>query len=90
MDERVTTDDVGRSGRPVRVSYVAEGVGVALVVADGDDGSDGALDDAGDGADHGVLHLGDAVVTLEIPRPDGGRSVLSWDPTEVTLDPLVA
>lgn len=90
MDERATTDDDRRTGRPVRVSYVAERFGVALVVADGDEqpGTDGSA--PADGGEHGVLHLSDAVVTLEIPLPDGGRSILSWDPTEVALDPLVA
>lgn len=74
------------TGRPVRVGYVAAGIGVALVVDDGDrDDEDGSSTE-----ERGVLRVGDAVVTLEIPRPDGGRSVLSWDPAEVTLDPLVA
>lgn len=72
----------GPPGRPVRVSYEPRGFGVALVVDD----------DAGTEDDEtaGLLHVGDAVVTLEIPLPGGGRSVLTWDPSEVTVDPLVA
>ena len=73
-------------GRPVRVSYETRGFGLALVVGDGEapggDGSDTADTEAG------VLRVSDAVVTLEIPLADGSRSVLSWDPAEVTVDPL--
>jgi hypothetical protein len=76
------------------VSYVPQGFGVALVVDRDGDGpgrrdrgrSDGAPPDDGPG----LLWVGDAVVTLEIPGPDGRRSTLSWDPAEVALDPLVA
>lgn len=75
-------------GRPVRVSYEDRGFGVALVVGDGGaaalDGVDAAETEAG------VLRVSDAVVTLEIPLADGGRSVLTWDPAEITVDPLVA
>ena len=75
----------GSGGRPVRVSYVPQGFGVALVV---DDDPEATADDAV--AESGLLRVSDAVVTLEIPRPDGGRSVLSWDPAEVAFDPRVA
>jgi hypothetical protein len=69
--------------RSVQVSYVPQGFGLALVV-DGDgverpDGEDPAA---------GVLRNGTAVITLEIPRPDGTSSVLSWDPAEVAFDPI--
>ncbi len=86
-DEADETVELGPGVRAVRVGYVADGVGPALVVADGDptdEGEEGAVTDAG------LLRVSDAVVTLEIPLPGGGRSVLSWDPSEVALDPLVA
>lgn len=76
----------GDDGRAVRVSYQERGFGVALVV-DGDREGGGGDAEAGEA---GVLRVSDAVVTLEIPLADGGRSVLSWDPAEVTVDPLVA
>lgn len=76
------TEEFDAEVRAVRVGYEADGFGPALVVA---------TDDASEaGADTGLLRVSDAVVTLEIPLPGGGRSVLSWDPAEVTLDPLVA
>ncbi len=75
-------------GRPVRVSYEDRGFGVALVVGDGEvAGIDGSEPDE---TEAGVLRVSDAVVTLEIPLADGGRSVLTWDPAEVAVDPLVA
>lgn len=79
-------DTFADQGRAVRVSYEPRGFGVALVV----DGSsaDGSDDDGS--AEAGVLRVSDAVVTLEIPLADGGRSVLSWDPAEVMVDPQVA
>lgn len=73
-------------GRAVRVSYETRGFGVALVV---DEAGDGTTDETDD-AETGVLRVSDAVVTLEIPLADGGRSVLSWDPAEVSVDPQVA
>ena len=63
----------------MRVSFESRRFGVALVV--GDEGPDG---------DTGLLRVGDAVVTLEIPGPDGRSSTLTWDPAEVAVDPLVA
>jgi len=73
--------------RRVRVSYVPKGFGLALVVdtgaEDGEDPSDGA-------GEQGLLRVGEACVTLEIPRPDGRPSVLSWDPAEVGWDPVIA
>ncbi len=75
-------------GRPVRVSYQDRGFGVALVVGEDEvSGADG--DEIADG-EAGLLRVSDAVVTLEIPLADGSRSVLTWDPAEVTVDPLVA
>lgn len=76
----------GAEGRPVRVSYVEQGFGVALQV--GDESADGV--EPGGDVEAGLLRVSDAVVTLEIPHPDGGRSFLSWDPAEVSFDPLVA
>ncbi len=76
------------NGRPVRVSYENRGFGVALVV--GDDEASGADGSGTAETEAGVLRVSDAVVTLEIPLADGGRSVLTWDPAEVTVDPLVA
>lgn len=76
------------NGRPVRVSYQDRGFGIALVVGDGEaPGADGS---APEETEAGVLRVSDAVVTLEIPLADGGRSVLTWDPAEVTVDPIVA
>ncbi len=89
-DDRSHRTPAAEAGRPVRVGYVAQGFGPALVVDDGADGSERLEDDADGEARDGLLRVGDAVVTLEIPLPDGRRSVLSWDPSEVTLDPLVA
>jgi len=76
------------NGRPVRVSYEDRGFGVALVV--GDDRADGVEGVDATETEAGVLRVSDAVVTLEIPLADGSRSVLTWDPAEVTVDPLVA
>lgn len=81
-----TTDGGADDVREVLVGYEAAGVGPALVVEQAGGRGDGPVD----GEVPGLLRAGGAVVTLEIPRPDGGRSVLSWDPAEVALDPLVA
>ncbi len=75
--------------RPVRVSYQPRRFGVVLVVEDeAGGGAEGAGGAAGTGT--GLLRVSDAVITLEIPLPDGTRSVLSWDPAEVVVDPLAA
>lgn len=79
-----TTDRRPPVSRAVRVRYEPRGFGLALVV-DGGDPIPG-----GDPTEPGVLRVSDAVVTLEIPLPDGSRSTLSWDPAEVAVDPLVA
>lgn len=77
--------ETNRSTRRVRVGYATRGFGPALVV-----GRDDGPDDGHDDAEHGLLTVGDAVVTLEIPRPDGTLATLAWDPAEVAYDPLVA
>lgn len=85
-NQQIEPIEVGGGARRVRVGYAAQGFGPALVVErdevpEGDDPSD---------AEHGLLTVGLAVVTLEIPRPDGTRATLAWDPAEVSFDPLVA
>lgn len=79
--------------RAVRVCYVPQGFGLALVI-DGEapvsPGDDRGAHHDGVEAETGLLRISDAVVTLEIPRPGGGHHTLSWDPTEVAFDPLVA
>lgn len=95
---RASTDR--EAGRAVRVSYVPQGFGLVLAVdpssSEPATSIDPGADPGADSGDHrasderGVLTVGDAVVTLEIPRPGGGWSTLAWDPAEVALDPLVA
>ena len=80
MATSVAKDAAG--ARRVRVNYVRQQFGLALVV----DNEAGTTDHA----EHGLLRVGDACVTLEIERPDGRSAVLSWDPAEVTWDPIVA
>ncbi|MGH1492213.1 MAG: hypothetical protein ACRBK7_22970 [Acidimicrobiales bacterium] len=50
-------------------------------VEDGDSNQAGGNQDNWDQG--GLLHVGDAVTTLELPLADGGCSVLAWDPAEV-------
>lgn len=73
--------DAVEGARPVRVRHVPQRFGLALVVDN---------DGAGDGAERGLLRVGDACVTLEIVGPDGSPSVLSWDPAEVAWDPVAS
>jgi hypothetical protein len=74
--------------RRVRVSYDPKGFGLALVVDN--DRDDGAAEQPPATGEQGLLRVGEACVTLEIARPDGRPSVLSWDPAEVGWDPVVA
>ena len=80
MEEHTSDED--RAGRAVRVRYVPQGFGLALVI------DEELIDEEPGGA--GVLRVSDAVVTAEVPMPDGGWATLAWDPAEVTFDPLVA
>ena len=81
----MTRQDTGSGetpGRPVQVSYVPQGFGLALVLGEGSNSERHETTT-------GVLRDG-SVITLEVPREGGGFSTLAWDPTEVHLDPFSA
>lgn len=74
--------------RKVRVSYEPRGFGVALALSDTgehlNDGAEAHPEEQSAGPDQdGVLRIGDACVTLELPTSDGRVSMLAWDPAEV-------
>ncbi len=74
--------------KQVNVSYVDHGFGPALAINAADATNAGTRVGEADG-ELGLLRLSDAVITLEIARPDGQSSVLTWDPAEVSFDPIV-
>lgn len=77
--------EAGPSTGPVRVRYAPSGAGISLVL----DGSAEPTEDQAEATD-GLLRVSAAVITLELPGPDGSTAVLAWDPAEVDWDSLVA
>ena len=91
---RNQTAGTGRTEiRRVHVTYAPEGAGLSLVDVDTptsylDAAAESASGETASGESDGVLHISEACITLEIPRPDGQPSVLAWDPAEVSWDSL--
>ena len=86
---RNQTAGTGRTEiRRVHVTYAPEGAGLSLVDVDTPTSDLDAAAESASGESDGVLHISEACITLEIPRPDGQPSVLAWDPAEVSWDSL--